>query len=140
MCKNLRNFYSVEPPLPVVVPEEAKVCVLDDVSAFETLCPISSVTGHRANPLDALQMVLKPSEARLVQDVLQEIPFSGIPSDTGDFSMIVDRLSCGTDAERSFYLSKLDSIASELYKIQPALRPDKDTIKFDGNEDNNKDS
>ena len=129
----------VEPVLEAE-PEKDMVAVIDDCSAFETLCPVSSVTGHRGNPLDALQMVLKPSEARLVQEVLQEVPTSGIPSDTGDFSTIVERLECGTDAERAKYLNKLSSIADELYKIQPALRPNKDAIQFDKNDEEIKDS
>lgn len=127
-------------PVSEVEPEKDLVAVIDDTSAFETFCPVSSVTGHRGNPLDALQMVLKPSDARIVQEVLQDIPSSGVPSDPGDFSMIVERLECGTDAERSKYLNKLSSIADELYKIQPALRPNTDSIQFDKNDDDNKDS
>lgn len=128
MCKNLRNMAFVEPKS--VLEEVIDIRpVMDDTSAFETLCPVNSVTGHRGNPLDALDMVLKPEKARLLNEVLQEIPPSGVPSDVGTFELLADRLSCGTDSERAIYLKKLEGIASDIYNIRPDLKP-KDNIDF----------
>lgn len=139
MCCNLRNFAYVQPVVESV-PDKIEDAVLDDVSAFLTLCPVNSVTGRRGNPLDALSLMLKPSEARLVQEVLQEIPSSGVPSDIGDFTTLPERLNVGTDAENAKFLNKLAYIADDLRNIQPALRTSKDSISFNKNDEETKDS
>lgn len=138
MCTNLRNMAAVQPV--VSSNEKAKdiTPIMDDVSAFETLCPVSSVTGHRSNPLDALQMVLRPEKARLLEQVLQEIPSSGVPSDIGTFDWLASRLDLGTDAERAIYRGKLERIADDLYNIQPALKKS-DDIKFNESDAQTKD-
>lgn len=126
---NLRNMAAVESVKPMEVNKDDLRPVMDDTSAFETLCPVSSVTGHRGNPLDAIDMVLKPDKARLLNQVLQEIPPSGVPSDTGTFEYLADRLSLGTDSERAIYINKLSKIADDIFIIRPDLKP-KDTIEF----------
>lgn len=138
MCMNLRNMALVEPVVVEVEKVKDITPIMDDVSAFETLCPVSSVTGHRSNPLDALQMVLRPEKARLLEQVLQEIPCSGVPSDIGTFEYLASRLDLGTDAERAIYRGKLERIADDLYNIQPALKKS-DDIKFNDNDADTKD-
>lgn len=143
MCRNLRNMYSVEVVTAISAPKEIEEkCppVIDSTQEFETLCPINKATGHRQNPLDALQLVLSPDKARLVQHVLAEIPSSGVPSDVGTFEFIADRLSLGTDAERALYLKRLESNADLLYNIRPDINKDKNIIMFDSDNNETKES
>lgn len=132
---NLRNMYAVEPVPALDMKTEIgnDPIIIDSVEDFTTLCPVSKVTGHRMNPLDALNLVLSPDKARLVQSVLQEIPSSGIPSDTGTFEFIADRLSLGTAAEREIYVNKLSRVADTLYQIRPDINPE-NKIKFEEND------
>lgn len=103
---------------------------------YDTLCPVSKVTGHRTNPLDVLGMQLGPDKARLVNSILQELPYSNEPSSDGNFEMLVSRLDTGnTPAEREQLARDLYRVADSLEALQPALKQSidnaKDNISFD---------
>lgn len=91
---------------------------LEGAEVFDTLCPVSKLTGFRENPLSLLAKQLDPAKVRLVNAVLQELPVvaneDGRISDSDALDMIVDRLSSGTPAEDALIRSKLSDMLDVL--------------------------
>lgn len=97
--------------------------VIEGSEVFDTLCPVSQLTGFRENPLQLLSKVLDPSKARLIDAVLQEIPSvneDGRISDDEALDMMVDRLVTGTPSEDAIIRSKLSSMLDVL--LPPQVR------------------
>lgn len=94
--------------------------ILDGGIEFETLCPISKVTGHRANPLTLLQFALSEKNSRLLGSILQEIP--ALPadrnlSDEEKIRLLPSVRTVGTQAEQ-------DNLVNELMQVADVLFPD----------------
>lgn len=52
-----------------------KPFVIEGVEVYETLCPISKLTGCRENPLALLKsLVADPAKSRLLDSILMELP------------------------------------------------------------------
>lgn len=90
--------------------------ILEGREALETLCPVSSLTGHRMNPIQLLGMVT-PSNERLVGSILQELPV--VQQMDAPDSVKIEQLvpaEFGTFAERDAVIQNLSSIADVLFK------------------------
>lgn len=94
--------------------------ILEGGTEIETLCPISKVTGHRANPLTLLQFALSEKNSRLLGSILQEIP--SLPtditlSDEDKIRLLPSVRTVGTQAEQ-------DNLVNELMQVADILFPD----------------
>lgn len=92
--------------------------LIEGSEVFDTLCPVSKLSGLRENPLQLLSRVLDPAKARLVDSVLQQIPSSnpeGVKiSDEDALDLIMDRLSTGTPSEDAIVRNKLSQMVDVL--------------------------
>lgn len=103
---------------------------------FETLCPVSNVTGHRANPLTLLKLALSDKNSRLLDVILQELPtvqqMTGVDDDM-KLELLASRLSTGTLAEQDQLVSQLQKVADVLFPQAPELAKaaSEEAIKFE---------
>lgn len=104
-----------------VIPEDVlSQCpvLIDGADVYDILCPPSSLTGNRNNPLDLLRIVLPDKENRFLNQILQEIPtVSSDPnlSDEDRISTITYRLASGTPAEDEIIMHSLMKVADVLF-------------------------
>lgn len=92
--------------------------LIDGADVYDILCPPSSLTGNRNNPLDLLRMVLPDKENRFLNQILQEIPtVSSDPnlSDEDRISTLTYRLTSGTPAEDEIVMHSLMKVADVLF-------------------------
>lgn len=92
--------------------------LIDGADVYDILCPPSSLTGNRNNPLDLLRMVLPDKENRFLNQILQEIPtVSSDPnlSDEDRISTLTYRLASGTPAEDEIVMHSLMKVADVLF-------------------------
>lgn len=92
--------------------------LIDGADVYDILCPPSSLTGNRNNPLDLLRIVLPDKENRFLNQILQEIPtVSSDPnlSDEDRISTITYRLASGTPAEDEIIMHSLMKVADVLF-------------------------
>ena len=99
--------------------------ILEGATEYETLCPVSKVTGHRANPLTLLQLALSEKNSRLLNSILQEIP--SIPSDSNlsdedKIRLLPTVRTVGTQAEQ-------DNLVRELMQVADVLFPDNKDVQ-----------
>lgn len=103
---------------------------------FETLCPVSNVTGHRANPLTLLKLALSDKNSRLLDVILQELPtvqqMTGVDDDM-KLELLASRLSTGTLAEQDQLVQQLQKVADVLFPQAPELAKaaSEEAIKFE---------
>lgn len=97
---------------------------IEGAAEFETLCPVSKVTGHRANPLTLLKLALSDKNSRLLDAILQEVPtvqqLQGVDDDT-KLDLLASRLATGTLAEHDQLVSQLEKVADLLFPKTPDL-------------------
>lgn len=108
--------------------------VIEGAEVFDTLCPVSKLTGFRENPVTLLSKVLDPAKARLIDAVLQEIPTladeGGKISDSDALDLCMDRLATGSPAEDALVRKQLSSMLDVLIPVD--IRKDVDqTIQFE---------
>lgn len=108
-------------------PVDVAGCVpvfVEGVLEFETLCPVSKVTGHRANALTLLKLALSDKNSRLLDAILQEVPviqqMSGV-DDNMKLELLASRLSVGTLAEQDLLVSQLQKVADVLFPQSPEI-------------------
>lgn len=112
--------------------------IIEGVTEYDTLCPISKVTGHRGNPLLLLRLGVSDKTARLLDAVLQEIPSvqDMNASDEDKLAMCVQRLSSGTLAENDLITKELSNYVDVLFPNNPEVKEQvKETINFDSKDD-----
>lgn len=113
--------------------------VIEGVSEIETLCPVSNVTGHRANPLTLLQLALSDKNSRLLHSLLQELPvvqqMQGVDDDT-KLDLLASRLATGSLAEHDQLVSQLEKVTDVLFPKSPELvkAASEQAIKFDNSD------
>lgn len=114
--------------------------LIEGATEYETLCPVSKVTGHRANPLTLLQLALSEKNSRLLNSILQEIP--SLPSDKNLSDEDMIRLlpsvrTVGTQAEQDNLVRELMQVADVLFPDNKEVQQnvvDNQQIKFDSND------
>lgn len=98
--------------------------VIEGALEYETLCPVSKVTGHRANPLTLLKLALSDKNSRLLDVILQELPtvqqMQGV-DDSMKLELLASRLSTGTLAEQDQLVNQLEKVADVLFPKSPEL-------------------
>lgn len=114
--------FCVYPPVKV----ESCVCikadkfpsVIEGAEVFDLLCPVSSETGLRENPLSLLKSLLNdPAKSRALDAILMELPSvaspKGIDNDTL-LELMQPVLSAGTFYEDDKFAERLLNISSDL--------------------------
>lgn len=98
--------------------------LIDGVTEFETLCPVSKLTGHRSNPLTLLRMALSDKNSRLLDSILQELPSVQEVNacDEDKLSLLVSRLDTGSFAENDVLTHELSKVVDVLFPKQPELK------------------
>lgn len=94
--------------------------LIEGVSEYDCLCPVSKVTGHRGNPLSCLKIALSDKNSRLLDAILQEVPaINSDPriSDEDKLATLVSRLDTGTKAESDQVARVLSNFTEELFGI-----------------------
>lgn len=102
--------------------------LIEGVESIETLCPVSSLTGHRTNALTLLGMVTD-SNARLLDNILQVLPSVqelDVPDDV-KIDMLVPS-DYGSFAERDAVVKRLADVSDVLFRSVPKSDA---SIKFD---------
>lgn len=112
--------------------------LIDGVEIFDTICPVSKLTGHRTNPLTLLGAVTD-GNARLLQAVLAELPaVQSDPrvSDEDKLDMLVSRLDTVTFADMDAVRDALASISDSLFvKSEVKETAEKQVISFEENKE-----
>lgn len=114
--------------------------IIEGATEYETLCPISKVTGHRANPLTLLKLALSEKNSRLLGTILQELP--SIPSDKNlsdedKIRLLPSVRTVGTQAEQDNLVRELMQVADFLFPDNKELQQavvDNPQIKFESND------
>lgn len=113
--------------------------VIDGVEAYEVLCPVSKLTGHRENPLSLLKSLMNdPVKSRQLDAFLQELPTIDAPKGLSDDDMVdlmMDRLSTGTPAEDDKYRRMLESVAGDILHSVGMAESTVAEVKSDSPED-----
>ena len=104
--------------------------VIDDLTAYKTLCPISKVTGCRVSPLSLLKTLANdPAKSRIVNAIIQELPnmpsMDGMSNDEM-LSMLGDSFNLGSFFENDVERQRLANIVSDAvdaYKAANSFLP-----------------
>lgn len=83
--------------------------VIEGAELYDTLCPVSKLTGKRCNPLSLLGMITG-AKADVLQSILQQLPVvSSNPnlSDEDRAQFVVERCSIGSPAEDALMAEKI---------------------------------
>ena len=87
--------------------------ICDGILEYDTLCPVSKLTGHRESPITLLKMALGDKDSRLLNAVLQELPtvqqMQGV-SDEDKLQLLASRLNTGTFAEQDQLVESLRGV------------------------------
>lgn len=92
--------------------------LIEGIEEYDCLCPVSKLTGHRANPLSMLKVALSDKNSRLLSAILQEVPvIDSDPriSDEDKLNTLVSRLDVGTLAEHDNVTRVLSDFADYLF-------------------------
>lgn len=96
--------------------------ICDGILEYDTLCPVSKLTGHRESPITLLKMALGDKDSRLLNAVLQELPtvqqMQGV-SDEDKLQLLASRLNTGTFAEQDELVESLRGVCDVLFPDQP---------------------
>lgn len=111
--------------------------IIQGAELFDTLCPVSKLTGVRENPVSLLSRVLDPAKARALDAVLQQLPAMRNEdprmSDEDALDMCMARLETGTPAEDALVAERLASIADVLF-VKPVQAEVETKIDFSDTE------
>lgn len=141
ICK---NHFGIANPVINVIPNDQDSLgfpsLIDGATEYETLCPISKVTGHRANPLTLLKLALSEKNSRLLNSILQEVP--SIPSDKNlsdedKIRLLPSVRTVGTQAEQDNLVRELMNVADVLFSDNKDVQQtvvDNQQIKFESND------
>lgn len=91
--------------------------ILNGAVEYDTLCPVSKLTGHRGSPLSLLGLALGQKQSRLIEGILQDLPVVAamdIPDDD-KLSLLVSRHHSGTLAEQDLVVKQLGEVADVLF-------------------------
>lgn len=95
-------------------------CIIDGAEAYDLVCPISSVTGCRANPLSLLKALLNdPAKSRALDMILQELPSISSPNGVDNDALFEQLQSVFADStfyEDDKFAERLMGISSDLLK------------------------
>lgn len=117
----------------VVILEDAPA-VLEGKQEFETLLPVSKLTGRREDPLMLLKMQFS-KDSRLLDALLQELPViksDNSISDEDKFATLASRLQTGTPYENEQLVYQLQKVADVLF---PQEVQQSEKIVFDAAKD-----
>lgn len=127
--RNLSQFESHK----VVEFNDPNPVIIQGAEIFDTLCPVSKLTGVRENPVSLLSRVLDPAKARALDSVLQQLPTMRNEdpnmSDEDALDMCMARLETGTPAEDALVAERLASIADVLF-VKPVQAETEQKINF----------
>lgn len=120
------NYKSATKPLGFRMWESFPV-VIEGVEAYDLLCPVSSVTGCRENPLSLLKsLVNDPQKSRALDMILQELPSisspTGLDNDTL-FEQLQSVFEGTTFYEDDKFAERLMHISSDLLKTVGVEKP-----------------
>ena len=114
--------------------------VLEGEELYDTLCPVSKLTGHRMSVFKLLGK-LTGAKADLLNAVLQELPtVASDPrlSDQDRADFLVSRLCSGTPAENAIVAEKimndLDALGLSSKRTEKAADSIQSSIDFDKND------
>lgn len=111
--------------------------IIQGAEIFDTLCPVSKLTGVRENPLSLLSRVLDPAKARSLDAILQQLPAMRNEdprmSDEDALDLCMSRLETGTPAEDALVAERLASIADVLF-VKPVQAEVEQKIDFSDTE------
>lgn len=114
--------------------KQACVTLIEGITEYDTLCPVSKLTGHRVDPTSLLRVALSDKNSRLLSAILQDLPeVNSMPgvSDEQKIELLVSRHATGTMAEQDIVREQLASIADVLFVNQPELKEQsQDSIDF----------
>lgn len=103
------------------------VPVCDGILEYDTLCPVSKLTGHRESPITLLKMALGDKDSRLLNAVLKELPtvqqMQGV-SDEDKLQLLASRLNTGTFAEQDQLVESLRGVCDVLFPDLPDKVPE----------------
>lgn len=91
--------------------------IIEGAEVYDALCPVSSLTHRRANPLCLLEKLANdPVKSRLLNTVLQVLPTvasddSLSPDDK--LNMLKMRLHSGTPAEDAVYVRQMETVLED---------------------------
>lgn len=101
--------------------------IIDGLEAYEVLCPISSVTGCRENPLQLLKtLVNDPAKSRALDMILQDLPSMSSPSGASVDDLFASLQSVFVDSafyEDDKFAERLMNISSDLLKSVGVEKP-----------------
>lgn len=110
--------------------------VIEGAEIYDTICPVSKLTGHRESPFKLLSKI-SGADSALVNQVLQELPSIASDarlSDEDRVQSLVSRLSTGTPAEDAIMAEKLmadlDALGLKVSSAEDVKEAVKDTIDF----------
>lgn len=113
---------------PIVL--EGRNIIIEGADIYDALCPVSSVTGLRENPLALLQtLVNDPQKSRLVQQLIAELPVVQSTKGVSYDDMIASLQSIfedGTYYETDKFAERLMSISEDLLRSVGIEKPIKD--------------
>lgn len=112
-------------------------CIIEGAEAYDLVCPVSSVTGCRENPLALLKSLISdPTKSRALDMILQELPSLSSPkglSNDALFEQLQSVLVGSTFYEDDKFADRLMAISSDLLKtvgvnepikkVEPATEP-----------------
>lgn len=111
--------------------------VIEGADVYDIMCPSSSLTGNRSNPLDLLRVALPDKDYRFLNQILQEVPsISSDPSlsDEDRINLLTYRLSSGTPAEDEIVMHQLMKVADVLFPDSPSDSVPSEKIVFSPDE------
>lgn len=108
--------------------------VIEGVEAYDLLCPVSSVTGCRENPLALLKSLINdPAKSRALDMILAEVPSAADTPAGLSNDQILEQLqsvfSSGTNYENDAFARRLMAISEDLLKTQGIEQPIRDVVK-----------
>lgn len=122
VVKVAKNTFGLSRPVFNIVPVKQETLgfppILEGGLEIETLCPVSKVTGHRANPLTLLQLALSEKNSRLLGAILQELPTlpsDNTLSDEEKIRLLPSVRTVGTQAEQEQLVRELMQVADVLF-------------------------
>lgn len=111
--------------IPIDLKNENRI--VDGVDVYEALCPVSSVTGCRENPLQLLKsLVNDPQKGRLLDSILQELPSNNSPAGLSNddlLEQLMPALEGTTFYEQDKFAERLMAISGDLLKTQGIQKP-----------------
>lgn len=120
------NYKSATKPIGIRMWQKFPV-VIEGVEAYDLLCPVSSVSGCRENPLSLLKsLVNDPQKSRALDMILQELPSISSPDGLDNdalFEQLQPIFEGTTFYEDDKFAERLLNISSDLLKTVGVDKP-----------------